>query len=120
MTQGKFYFSGFRYPSYTQVPNEFFDDLLPHLREAELKVLLYIIRRTLGFEKESDAISFNQFLHGTTTKDGRVLARGCGLRSRTSLSNALQSLEEKGIIVSEKRTDEEKGMHEATVYRCVF
>lgn len=120
MSQDKFYFSGFRYPHYTQVPDELFDVLLPHLREAELKALLYIIRRTFGFKKASDAISFNQFLHGITTKDGRVLDQGCGLRDRTSLSKALQSLEEKGIILSEKRTNEEKGVHETTVYNLRF
>ena len=34
-----------------------FDELLPYLSEAELKVLLYIVRRTFGFKKEADAIS---------------------------------------------------------------
>lgn len=119
MSQDEFYFPGFRYPRYTQVPDEVFDVLLPHLREAELKALLYIIRRTFGFKKECDAISFNQFLRGITTKDGRVLDHGCGLRDRTTLSNALKSLEEKGIIISEKRVSEEGG-NEPTVYRLHF
>ena len=43
-------FRGFRSPSYTQVPDELFDELLVELSGGELKVLLYIIRRTFGFK----------------------------------------------------------------------
>ncbi len=42
-------FGGFDAPHYTQTPDVLFDELLPYLSEAELKVLLYIIRRTFGF-----------------------------------------------------------------------
>lgn len=114
-----FRFRGFTRPTYTMVPDQIFDELLSHLREAELKALLYIIRRTFGFKKESDAISFSQFLKGITTKQGRVLDRGCGLNNRTSLSKALRSLEAKGIIETLKRRDE-KGDKESTVYRLCF
>jgi len=74
--------------------------------EAELKALLYIIRRTFGFKRDQDPISFNQFLRGITRRDGRVLDEGCGVRDRTTLSRALNSLEAKGIIRSEKGVDE--------------
>ncbi|GAH63005.1 unnamed protein product, partial [marine sediment metagenome] len=47
-------FKGFTKPTYTQTPNEVFDILLDILNGSELKVLLYIIRRTFGFKKESD------------------------------------------------------------------
>ena len=115
----EFRFRGFTRPTYTMVPDQIFDELLPHLREAELKALLYIIRRTFGFKKESDAISFSQFLNGITTKEGRVLDKGCGLSNRTSLSKALQSLEAKRIIETLKRRDEQ-GDKETTVYRLCF
>ena len=49
-------FPGFRSPNYTQVPDKVFDELLSELNLAELKVLLYIIRRTFGFKKSSDNI----------------------------------------------------------------
>ena len=55
--QDVFHFQGFRSPRYTQVPDEVFDELMPRLSGAELKVLLYIIRRTFGFKKERDNIS---------------------------------------------------------------
>ena len=53
-------FPGFRSPNYTMVPDDLFDDLMAGLSGAELKVLLYIIRRTFGFKKHSDDISLNQ------------------------------------------------------------
>lgn len=44
-------FFGFKSPNYTTVPDELFDILLPRLSGAELKVLLYIVRRTFGWKK---------------------------------------------------------------------
>jgi hypothetical protein len=114
-----FHFDGFGLPTYTQVPDELFDQLLPFLKEAEIKALLYIIRRTFGFKKQADAISFNQFLKGITTADGRQLDHGCGIKSPTNLSNALKSLEGKGIITAHKLVDV-KGRLQTTTYALRF
>ncbi len=114
-----FRFEGFTAPHYTQVPDEVFDILMPHLREAELKALLYIVRRTFGFKKDSDPISFNQFLRGIRKSDGTYLDRGCGIRDRTTLSKALKRLEKMGVIVTHKVTDE-KGAKQTTVYSLRF
>jgi hypothetical protein len=97
-----FHFEGFETPNSTPVPDVVFDRLLTKLGEAELKALLYIIRRTFGFKKDRDPVSFTQFLRGITTKDGEVQDEGCGIRDRTTLSKALQSLEQNRIIKSEK------------------
>jgi hypothetical protein len=112
-------FPGFGSPNYTQVPDELFDQLMPDLSGAELKVLLYIIRRTFGFKKQSDPISFNQFISGIKGKDGKILDRGCGIKNATTLSSALKSLEEKGIITSQKTADE-RGGKQTTVYSLRF
>ncbi len=111
-----YHFEGFEQANTTPVPDAFFDRLLPLLGEAELKALLYIIRRTTGFKKSADRISFNQFLRGIRTKEGRILDEGCGVKNRTNLSRALKSLEQKGIVVSEKGIDE-RGENETTLYR---
>src|SRR5215207_9360313 len=63
-------FDGFTRPNYTIVPDELFDRLLHQLSGAELKVLLYIIRRTFGFKKDSDRISLKQMAEGIRTRDG--------------------------------------------------
>lgn len=106
---------GFQSPNYTMVPDELFDELLPVLSGAELKVLLYIIRRTFGFKRDSDTISINQMLHGIKTRDGRVLDRGVGLTKKTLLA-AIRSLEERNAIVTQQRRSLERG-NEPTVYQ---
>jgi replication protein O len=80
-----------------------------------LKVLLYIIRRTFGFKKESDNISLNQLLNGITTKEDIVLDRGTGLSKKTLLET-IKNLIEKNLIISERRRSKEKG-DEPTTYR---
>lgn len=70
---------------FTQMPNFILDKLLPHLTGSELKVLLVIVRKTMGWQKNSEKISFSTFNKMT----------GCG-RGRASL--AIKSLEDKRLI----------------------
>lgn len=114
-----FHFDGFESPNTTPVPDIIFDRFLSILKEAELKALLYIVRRTFGFKKDRDPISFNQFIRGITTRDGRVLDSGCGIKDRTTLSKALKSLEAMGIIASDKGIDE-RGENATTIYCLRF
>ncbi len=108
-------FKGYASPNYTPVPDELFDEQLPDLSGAELKVLLYVIRRTFGFKRESDNISISQMLNGLHTYDGRLLDRGVGLTKKTLLL-AIKSLEEKNVIFTERRRSVERG-DEPTSYR---
>lgn len=107
-------FQGFQSPNYTPVPDELFDLLLAHLSGAELKVLLYIARRTFGFKKSSDDISFNQICSGIKTKDGRVLDEGTGL-SKSTAQVAIRGLLEKNVIMAVRRQSPERG-NEPTTY----
>ncbi len=101
-------FRGFRSPAYTITPDELYDELLSQLNGSELKVLLYIVRRTFGFKKKSDNISTNQIMNGIKTKDGRRLDTGTGLSNRAVI-NAVKTLEAKNIIIANRRIDKEKG-----------
>lgn len=94
----RFTFRGFHSPNYTQVPDELFDELLPVLSGAELKVLLYIVRRTFGFKKPSDNISLSQITDGIVTSTGKRLDGGTGLVKSTA-ALAVKGLVEKNIIV---------------------
>src|SRR4051812_8825444 len=107
-------FQGFRYPNTTPVPDELFDELLADLSGAELKVLLYICRRTFGFKKESDTISLSQIASGIVTRDGRVLDKGTGL-SKRHVQRALKSLEEKQTVTVHRQMDEQ-GVNEINTY----
>jgi len=106
-------FTGFRLPNYTQVPDELFDKLLPDLVESELKVLLYIVRRTLGFKKRLDAISLKQLEKGIPGKD-----RGAGI-GRRQIIRCLKCLEEKRIIRIIRQKDP-KNINEINFYSLNF
>ncbi len=107
---------GLYVPNSFQCPNEVVDELLPELSGSELKVLLYIVRRTFGFQKESDNISLSQMLYGIVKHDGTQLDRGVGIKDKKTLLAALRSLEEKGFIYTERRQSLERG-NEPTSYQ---
>ncbi|MGE0635813.1 MAG: replication protein [Bacteroidia bacterium] len=78
---------------FTQVPNEIFDTHLPNLTLAELKLLLVVIRQTIGWvykksgkRKIRDRVSHEHFIRKTNL-------------SRKIISKSLQSLVTKGLII---------------------
>ena len=107
-------FKGFLSPRYTQVPDELFDQLMAYLSGAELKALLYIIRRTFGFKKDSDNISLRQICHGIKTREGEILDKGTGL-SLSTVQIALKGLLEKNCVITARNRSQEKG-DEPTTY----
>ena len=80
-------------PNTTQVPNVILDQWLPRLKDVELRVLLIIIRQTLGWiedyetgrRKEKDWISRGQLMKKTG-------------RGHSSVSVAVEKLARSGII----------------------
>jgi hypothetical protein len=111
-------FGGFKNLNSTPIPDEFFDVLAVRLSEAELRVLLYIMRRTFGFKKKADAISLSQLTGGIRKRDGSVLDHGTGL-SRPAVLKAVTGLQAKNIITIEKRTGED-GRNEINIYQLRF
>lgn len=101
-------FQGFSYPTTTPVPDLLFDHVMQELNEGELKVLLYIIRRTFGFKKQCDEISLAQMVEGIVTKEGSILDRGTGLSKKTVMA-ALRSLKDKNLIEAVRNRTEERG-----------
>ena len=116
--EADFCFGGFKNLNCTPIPDEFFDVLAVHLSEAELRVLLYIMRRTFGFKKRADAISLSQLTGGIRRRDGSVLDNGTGL-SKPAVLKAVSGLQAKGIISVEKRTGYD-GRNEVNVYQLRF
>ena len=115
-------FKGFSRPNTTPTPDEVFDIFMTQLTHAELKVLLYIIRRTYGFQKDSDSISLGQISSGIVIRrgerKGERLDSGAGIDKRTA-PRIVKSLEEKGlIIVGRERTKD--GYNEVNVYKLRF
>jgi hypothetical protein len=111
-------FRGFPRNRYTQVPDLLFDELMPQLSNDELRVLLYVIRRTEGFKRDTDNISLSQFVIGITRSNGQPLDHGTGL-SRAAVARGIKGLVSRGILVVTRRQDG-KGGHLATTYRIHF
>jgi hypothetical protein len=101
-------------PSTTPVPNLFFDAYLKELKSIELKVLLVVIRQTLGWadrravfgRKEIDWISSSQ-LQQKTGGSKRAITSAIDTLVRKRL---IEILDEKGNILdtSEKRQGKTK------------
>lgn len=77
--------TGFNEPNYTQTPNQLFDLYMRDMGEAELRVTLAVIRKTMGYHKDRDAISYSQIMEMT------------GL-SRTSTQAGIAAAIEHGFI----------------------
>ena len=76
--------TGFKAPNYTQVPNDFFI-MARDMDKAELKVVLYIIRETFGYHRETCEVSI------------RELAIGAGLTARNAYNGAEKAIE-RGLV----------------------
>src|SRR5919197_1111611 len=111
-------FRGFSSPNYTPIPDEILDELMFTLSGAELKVLLYICRRTFGFKKMSDDISLNQICNGIQKKTGEVLDSGTGLSQRQVI-RALKTLIDENVVHAKRNTSLGRGF-EPTTYTLNF
>src|SRR3712207_2975458 len=111
-------FAGFSSPNTTPVPDVLFDELLLQLDNAELRVLLYIIRRTFGFKPSTNDIAISQMVDGIRKEDGTVLDQGTGM-SQASVTRGLKGLLEKSVLVARRNTSRERGF-EPTTYALKF
>ena len=97
-------------PNSTQIPDVILDEWMSELEGAELKVVLYIARRTFGFGKRSDTISVSQMAHGIKTSDGETLDKGTGLSFR-GVQEACNYLVECKVLL--RRVNERNNMPSA-------
>ena len=96
-------FRGYRGPRFTPIPDEFLDHQLADLTSAEAKVMLFLFRKTYGYRKSADRVSFAQLERGTISSDGTVIDRGTGL-SKATIWRALKGLQKKGLIEVHRQT----------------
>ena len=108
-------FEGFVAGTATPVPDQLFDELLPVLGLAELRVLLFLIRCTFGSRRPTAEISLRQMMEGIHDAEGFPLAPGVGL-SKATVCRALAGLRRRQVILAERRRSAEQG-NEPTVYR---
>ena len=63
--------------SFTRIPNQIIDFYMGKLTHAQFKVLIFIVRKTLGWNKKSDIISISQiqkmcFISRNTARDALI------------------------------------------------
>lgn len=75
---------------FTKVHNYVIDEMMPTLKPNAFKVLVFIIRKTRGWGKDADCISYSQLRTGT------------GIASDATLRAALQELEGLQYILCDK------------------
>ena len=82
-----------RQGNFTAVDNAIFDHIMPKLNGSEWMVLCLIIRKTIGWHKDADGISYSQFIEHT------------GIKSNTTIQKALNGLIDKRLIELGKSSD---------------
>jgi hypothetical protein len=92
-------FYGFQKPTSVDTPLEFFDQAL-RLSDnlPEMRVVGYVVRRTLAFENPMDWISLSQFENGVMSKEGCQIDYGVNL-PRKSIIAALKRAVVHGWLV---------------------
>ena len=106
-------------PNAFQIPNSVIDELLAKLTCAELKCYLFVVRKTKGWNKESDSISVSQFMEVTGLSNKSVIT-ACeslvqmGLLERSGGERKLNTYSVKAFDFSEsgeKSTPTESGVN---------
>lgn len=105
--------------NFTRIPNDLMDWVVADVSDSENRILGYVLRRTTGFNKESDAISLKQMCHGIRKYDGTKLDLGTGL-SREGALRAIERLEARGLLaVSRGRGRSNPNIYSVKVHPAV-
>jgi|TARA_B100000315_G_scaffold254009_2_gene294090 hypothetical protein len=100
--KAKKYFRGFAHPiseNGTVLTSQIYQEAVHQMFNIDgsaFKILMFIIRQTIGWRKLFDWITLNQLEHGIINK-GKVYFRGVGL-SRKPIVKGLQELQDNGYI----------------------
>jgi phage replication O-like protein O len=76
-------------PNFTQIPNNYFDTIMGQLNGSENLIFLAIMRKTFGWNKSKDNISYTQ------------LAKVTGISSYSTIKKAIDSLIDKKLIIAD-------------------
>jgi len=95
-------FPGFDEPTsnYSKMPHTMIDSLPQIETLGEMKVILYILRHTWGFQDDQKKITLDEFESGRKLKDGTRMDGGTGL-SKPTIMDGLKRAEQHGFIVVE-------------------
>lgn len=94
-------------------PELIWDDCID-LSQGEFRLLGYLIRHQVGWHESRGRhvrLTNDELLYGRKGKNGDRLDKGCGLKTRWTISQARERLAERGLI-SIVRNDTDKGREE--------
>lgn len=78
---------------YTRVPNSLIDDqIMAQLNDKAFKCLMFIVRQTIGFDRDAHAISITQF------------QKYCGIKKRDTVIACIKELEDCNLIQVDRKT----------------
>jgi hypothetical protein len=100
-------FKGFATPkeNWSKLPHEMIEAMPFVETVGELKVILYILRHTWGFQDEDKKITLDEFEHGRRRRNGSRIDNGLGL-TRPTIIDGLKRAEEHGFIAVEVDTSD--------------
>jgi hypothetical protein len=100
-------FAGFEEPreNWSKLPHALIEALPLMTSEAEVKVVLYVLRHTWGYHDADKRISIDEFARGRKKRDGLRLDAGCGLTDNTIKDGLRRAVEHGFIEVDEDSTD---------------
>ena len=88
---------------FTMVPNNIICFLMPHLKGGETKVLLYLLRKTIGRRDSTDSISYSQMRKGVVTRDGELVDLGTKLAFET-IADAIRLFEKLALFFIDRES----------------
>ena len=98
-------FSGFHPSSanYSRLPHQLIEELHTFTSLAELKIVLYVLRHTWGYQDDYKRITLEEFEHGRKERDGTRIDEGVGM-TKPSIIDGIKRAIEHGFLHS--HTDE--------------
>ncbi len=96
-------FTGFPSPTrnFFSLPHEMINIIAEIKNLAELKVIIYVIRHTWGYQEYgiTKAITVEEFMHGRRRTDGSRIDNGTGLLSDRSVKDGIKAAIEHGYLI---------------------
>jgi len=97
-------FSGFDPPdeNWSKLPNELIEAFPLIETESELKIILYVLRHTWGFQEfdQLKRITLDEFRNGRKKRDGTRFDSGTGL-SKNAIKDGIRRAIEHGFLIQE-------------------
>ena len=84
--------------NFSMLPHYFVEEMMPKISSlSEMKVLLYVLRHTWGFQDESKTITQDEFMNGRKHRDGTRMDKGCQM-SRNAIKSGIEKAVEHGYL----------------------